>query len=126
MCFLGVAVPAQLPGITFEGRQNVLNTGLTNLIRQAATASSGFPNALAAGESGLITLSINIPDARYIISIRPHTASITDLKGLQMTPAYINPTKDLVITYFAPKAVSMDMETLEKIRWMITWVSRDL
>ncbi len=29
MCFLGVAVPAQLPGITFEGRQNVLNTGLT-------------------------------------------------------------------------------------------------
>ena len=31
MCFLGVAVPAQLPGITFEGRQNVLNTGLTNV-----------------------------------------------------------------------------------------------
>ena len=109
-----------------QGQIDVLNTGLTNLIRQAATASSGFPNALAAGESGLITLSINIPDARYIISIRPHTASITDLKGLQMTPAYINPTKDLVITYFAPKAVSMDMETLEKIRWMITWVSRDL
>ena len=104
-----------------QGQIDVLNTGLTNLIRQAATASSGFPNALAAGESGLITLSINIPDARYIISIRPHTASITDLKGLQMTPAYINPTKDLVITYFAPKAVSM--ETLEKIRWMITWVS---
>lgn len=105
--------------LIFDIKYYQLNAGLNNLIKQAATSSSGFPTALTAGANGYIVLSINIPNMKYILSVRPHTANISDLYGLQLTPVYINPTKELIINYYAPRAVSLD--ALSKIRWIITW-----